>query len=182
MRADEELCRKALDSLLKEYGDDPEWTKGKEPPDYFLNFRGRRFAVEITSIHGETDLNGRRHSWIELDKNLLSFGADVCEKIKSEVRVHSCYLIGFPSIPDLKNQQNEIVRILTLFFHKEACKGDWMSAHVVLQSKGREISVWKLSEKESGLVAAALPTGAFITNGEDQLQETPDRCGSEKIG
>ena len=171
MRADEEMGRKALDSLLREYGEDREWTKGTEPPDYYLNFKGRRLAVEITSIHGFTDLNGRKYPWIELEKHLLPFGDDICAKIESKVRVDGCFFITFPSIPSLEKRKAEILRGLTGYFQTEACETDRISSQAVLRIEGREVSVMKISEEGSGLIAGTLPTGAFITHREDQLQE-----------
>ena len=156
--------------FLREYGKDREWTKGKEPPDYYLNFKEGRLAVEITSIHGSTDLNGRKYPWIELEKHLLPFGDDVCEKIESKVRVAGQFLIAFPSIPSLKERKNKILRSLTEYFQTEACETDRIS-HTVLRIDGRKVSVMKMSEEGSGLIAAALPAGELITDGEDHLRE-----------
>ena len=85
MRHDEELCQQALSSLLKQRGLDSRWTEGDEPPDWFLDTTDGRFAVEVTSIHGFTTLGAKDFTWIQLEKELLSFGAEVCSEVEARV-------------------------------------------------------------------------------------------------
>lgn len=171
MRHDEELCRQALSLLLKQRRLDDHWTEGDEPPDWFLDTAGRRFAVEVTSIHGLTNLRGKDFTWTQLSKELLSFGAEVCSEVEARVGLSGCFLVSFPSIPELKSRKSEIVRALVGYLKTHGSTADPMMQNVVLRSEGREIAVWKVKEEGSALVAQVLPTGAFVTHREDQLGE-----------
>jgi hypothetical protein len=170
MRHDEELCRQALSSLLKQRGLDDHWTEGDEPPDWFLNTAGGRFAVEVTSIHGFTNLGTKDFTWTQLSGELLSFGAEVCSEVEARVNLSGSFLVSFPSIPNLKSWKSAIVQALVEYLKTHGSAAAPMMQSVALRPEGREIAVWKVKEGGSILVAQALPTGAFITHRDGQLE------------
>jgi len=50
-RTAEEPSRKAFEKYLREsYGEPGEWKKGSEPPDFWLDFRGKSYVVEVTTL------------------------------------------------------------------------------------------------------------------------------------
>lgn len=171
MRYDEEICRCAVDLLLREHGFQPEWIDGTEPPDYFLTINMRRFAVEMTSIHGFTKLNRKNHTWTQLGKGLLSFGDEVCREVESKVIISGCYIINLPSMPKLKKWRKDVVQSLVTYFEQYAYRMAEMAQEVILRPERRAITLWKVGKEGSALIVQALPTGAFITHREDQLSD-----------
>lgn len=170
MRYDEELCKDAFDSLLRENGLEAHWLDGREPPDWFLDIGGKRIAVEVTSIHGHTNLGDASRSWTGLSKELLAFGAGVCKEVESRISIPGLFLIPFLSTPMLKKLRKKLVTALVAYFEKDALLVDTMTPQIVLYAEGRKISVWKVNEEGCALVAQALPTGGFITSQDDQLR------------
>jgi len=170
MRRDEELCRQALSLLLKQRGLDDYWSEGDDPPDWLLNTVDRRFAVEVTSIHGFTNLGRKNCTWTQLGTELLSFGAEVCSEVETKVNLSGCFLVSFPPIPKLKKRKPEIVQALIRYFETQGSTADPVMQSMVLRPEGWGVAVWKVKEEGSALVAQALPTGAFVTHREDQLE------------
>ena len=169
MRYDEEQCREAFSRLLQQQGLEDLWTEGTEPPDWFLEVGGQIFAVEVTSIHGSTNLAGRELTWVQLSKDLPSFAGDVCREVEARVRIPGWFTVDFPAIPHIKSHRAAIVQALVDYF--EACgtspsPSGW---NTVLRLEGREIAVYRMSETGSALDSRSLLTGAAISRLDDQL-------------
>jgi hypothetical protein len=169
MRADEDLCRRALDSLLQEHGVQGNWSPGCEPPDWFLEVAGQEFAVEATSIHGLTAMGEKSYNWTKLSVELLAFGEAVCREVESKVNIPGCFFVSFPSMPNLKSRKSEIVQAIISYFETDEPREKPKNS-IVLRVGKSEISVRKIGELGGSLIPQALPTGAFITRRDEQLE------------
>jgi hypothetical protein len=112
----EEHCREAVSVLLRAQGIDGRWHKGPDPPDWLLEIEGRLFAVEVTSIHGATQLQGGARNWTELSSQLSEFGHDVCRQVMTSVGVCGRFFVTFPPFSNMKSRQVEIVDALNDYF------------------------------------------------------------------
>lgn len=168
MRQEEERCCRALEALLISRGVDAHCVQGPDPPDAVLTTTSGKFAVEITSIHGITNLDGKDFAWTGLVKDLLSFGACVCDEVEAKVAVPGCFVISFPGIPQLRYLKSGIVGALVQHF--QASAGARPSSYsTVFRSGGKKVSVWKVKDEGSALVPQALPTGSLVGPRPNQL-------------
>jgi hypothetical protein len=171
MRDDEELCREALDTLLKQRGIQGLWKEGTEPPDWFLEVEGQTFAVEVTSIHGSTNLDGRDQTWVQVSKELTSFTNNVCSEVEGRVQVPGRFTVRFPAIPNIKTHRSAMVQALVKYFETPALTSNLHEWHTVLRLEGREVAVYKMSETGASLAPQALLTGTAISRLDNKLSE-----------
>ena len=180
MRYDEEMGREALSTLLKHFGAEGIWKEGPDPPDWFLDVAGQPIAVEITSVHGSTEINGRGHTWLQLSKELLRFAEEVCSEVETRAPIEGCFVVSFPAVPRIKSQRSAIVQALTVYFETLGSTSSPGSWHTVLSLEGRDVAVYKIRDAGSSLISQALLTGAVISRLEDQLSEILFRTVSSK--
>jgi hypothetical protein len=180
MRHDEELCREAVSRLLQQRGIEDLWKEGTEPPDWFLEVAGQLFAVEVTSIHGSTNLGGREHTWVQLSNELAPFSKDICREVEARVQIPGWFTVNFPAIPHIKNHRSAIVEALVDYFEDSDSAPHFCGWHTVLRLERREVAVYRISEKGSTLDQRLLLTGAAISRLDDQLSEILPRIVSKK--
>lgn len=171
MRYDEEFCKHALSSLLREQGIAACWREGDDPPDWLLEIAGKRFAVEVTSIHGTTNLDGHQRTWTQLSQELSAFGHEVCREVQERVQVRGRFMAGFPPISKLKRYRHEIVQNLITYFESRRLATNRMSRDIVFRADGHDITVWSLGAGVSVLVPLPLLAGRWIVRLEDQLTD-----------
>lgn len=183
MRADEERCKHAVDLFLRELRLEPEWEGGtrKKAPDYFVSVKKSRFAVEVTSIHGSTILDGKQVKLPGLTHKLQQFADMIVREVELAVRVPGIYTIEIPSMPKMKEKLEEIVRSLVQYFKNDADRAKMMAERVVYRHKGRNVSLRMIKNEGCALVPFVLPTGALVTHGEDQLKPLLEKAFREKV-
>jgi len=181
MRYDEELCKEAVNELLKEYGVSPNWEDGPDPPDYFVEVDNEKYAVEVTSIHGVTELEGNRYTWTQLRNDLLDFGQKICDQIESEVTIKGSYILSLPPLPSLKNQKSKILKSALNYFNSNSEITRAISKVTVFKSKNKVVDIWKIKDTGSSIIPQSLPGGALITKKEEQLSERLKTAIESKI-
>lgn len=169
MRRDEELCRNAVDTLLRSRGAVPEWHEGSEPPDYFLHSGGQRLAVEVTSIHGRSSVAGKKDNWTKLTSELLTFGGDLCSEVEGAIKVAGRFLVAFPPLHGLKKRRDEVRQSLLRYLETSGQTTTVLGSDVLYTQDGRDVVIRKISSAGSALVAQALPAGAFVSHRENLL-------------
>ena len=112
VRKDEEHCRTAFDTFLKQrYQDlDIVWADGgrNKPPDYFLQLRSDQYAVEVTSIIERATFGDRNITHIEIDKSIKSFIEGVKRDAITENILKGAYVVRYKPIIDFGKQKQAI--------------------------------------------------------------------------
>jgi hypothetical protein len=169
MRYDEELCKEAVSKLIKENGGSPHWEEGPDPPDYFVEIDNVKYAVEVTSIHGFTELENKRYTWTQLSNELLDFGQEICDQIELKVTVKGSYFLSLPPLPSLKDQKSKILKCALNFFNLNSLNTGVTSKNTIFKIKNKEVEIWKVKDTGSAITPMSLPGGALITRREEQL-------------
>jgi hypothetical protein len=171
MRYDEELCRDALSRLLRQRGLNDSWSEGTEPPDWFLEVAGQRFAVEVTSIHGVTSFDGQERNWTQISHELTPFAQNVCDEVQSIVTIPGVFFVDFSPIPNLKSHKQEIVQALVEYFRGYSPGRDAAESRVIARFQVGEVAVYRSSGVGNALVAGALLAGSRVSRLTDQLTD-----------
>lgn len=168
LRNRELRCLRVLEAHLHSIGAQPVLMPGAEPPDAFLLLRGDRLAVEVTSIHGHTDLGGSTISWLNVTATLVPFIESLCKELEHGGRVRGTYAVFVPAIAGIKNHRKDILngldRILSAWPDTPAS-----SPPARLSVGGVEILVWMLDRQGTAVAGIAGLERALISHRDDQL-------------
>jgi hypothetical protein len=112
MREDEEHCKNAFDTFLKQrYQDgDITWTCGdrNKPPDYFLQLRFNKYAVEVTSVLEKATLGNKIIDHLEIDKSIKRFIEDIQKDAIEKGILKGAYIVRYKPIRDFGKQKQVI--------------------------------------------------------------------------
>ncbi len=112
MRADEERCKNAFDTFLKQRYQDGDiiWTCGdrNKPPDYFLQLRGNKYAVEVTSILEKATLGNKTIDHIGIDKSVKRFIENIQKDAIKRGILKGAYIVRYKPIRDFEKQKQAI--------------------------------------------------------------------------
>lgn len=109
----EEVCKAKLDAHLKEAlnGFELSWLDGSEPPDYWLEVGGTKYAVEMTSIVDSFDIAGEKYSEPGVDAALWSLVADIDSEANQKGILFGTYIITFHlPVPNLRREKRAITK------------------------------------------------------------------------
>ncbi|MFA6109140.1 MAG: hypothetical protein WDA75_10235 [Candidatus Latescibacterota bacterium] len=176
MRPDEEMCCEALIELLRGRGVPARCIAGPDPPDARLLTAEGEFAVEITSIHGVADLDGKDATWTQLGKELHRFGVEVCAEVSRRVVVPGVFAVHFRPTPLLKQMKAGIVDALAQHFSGDD-RGQ-ASSHV--RSEAMNVQVSRVRPDGSDLLPWVLPAGSLVGPLPYQLESLLLRAVQEK--
>lgn len=116
MRADEEQARSAVDMLLSRFGERPSWAPGDEPPDYWLDVSGVRFAVEATQVHRQVRRGAFRGSELQVETELRYLLGEIAERAFADDLVRGYYRVRVAPIEGLRRAAPIIESRLRAFF------------------------------------------------------------------
>jgi hypothetical protein len=112
MRKDEEHCKTAFDTFLKQQYQalDIVWADGdrNKPPDYFLQIRSNKYAVEVTSIIERTMFGNRIMEHIEIDKSIKNFIESIKRDAIDKNILNGAYIVRYKPIIDFGKQKQAI--------------------------------------------------------------------------
>lgn len=110
MRRDEEFCKNAYDTFLRlQYqSNDIVWSDGDEPPDYYLNLCGVKFAVEVTSVLEKATLGNKNIDHLEIDKSIKSFIEDIQKDAIAKGFLNGAYIVRYKPLMDFGKQKQFI--------------------------------------------------------------------------
>ena len=135
MKPEEELCRSAYHRFLEYRGTaSVDWIDGSEPPDYFVELDGKRFAVEVTRIIGKTRVGNQLESNQKLKSLYLEVFDNWLQRIKDSEQIDGTYVIRRRPIPNLKKTLPDIEVAVRNYIREtrgltiasaESLPGDW---------------------------------------------------------
>lgn len=109
MREDEEYCKKAFTAFLEShYSGNIAWADGGDPPDYYLELCGKKFAVEVTSIFEEITLGSVNKSHIGIDIPIKRFIEDIQEDAIRGGFLSGAYIVRYEPLKDFGKQKQAI--------------------------------------------------------------------------
>jgi len=110
MRDNEEHCKNAFDSFLKlrYQRNDIVWSDGDEPPDYYLDLCGTRYAVEVTSVLEKAMLSRRNIDHIKIDKSIKRFIEEIQKDAIEKGILKGAYIVRYKPIGDFGKQRQAI--------------------------------------------------------------------------
>jgi len=121
MREDEEHCKREFDTFLRQCyrGDDIAWTKGDEPPDYYLTLCGTKYAVEVTRLMEKVTVGSAKPlPYKEISRVLQNFVGNIEILAKKEGSLHGKYLVSFTPINNFTVVCGEIQEALLNFIRQ----------------------------------------------------------------
>lgn len=80
-RRSEDCAREALDRYYRAQGIAPQWQRGPDPPDWWVDLDGTRFAAEVTRVFG--NINPAGHSGYRPAEEQRKFVCKLCSEIRS---------------------------------------------------------------------------------------------------
>lgn len=113
-RYDEELAKSAFTKFLnaqpERYSIIWEAVPRKfEPPDYYVFIEGKRYAVEITAIFDQIELNGIEYPSIKISDSLHRFVNDIEEIAKSTGILAGEYAVGLSPLSNFPGSREELL-------------------------------------------------------------------------
>ena len=110
MRKDEEHCKNAFDAFLRLHYPDNDivWSAGDEPPDYYLELCGIKYAVEATSVLEKTTLGNKIIEHLETDKSIKRFIEDIQKDAIEKGILKGAYTVRYKPIRDFGKQKQVI--------------------------------------------------------------------------
>lgn len=102
MRKEEEFCKIAFSTFLKQYYKQNEviWTEGDEPPDYYLQLTDIKYAVDATSVWENIRINNKNTSEIGFLITIQKFLKQLEKKAKQEGILTGAYAVRYMPIDD----------------------------------------------------------------------------------
>ena len=106
MREDEEKCKKAFDSFLKQLYQENEylWIPQEDrnkSPDIFLQLLGTKYAVEITSILEKTKIGSSLVEHVEIDESVMDFVENIKKEAISDGTLRGTYTVFYKENSEL---------------------------------------------------------------------------------
>jgi hypothetical protein len=168
-RNDEEACRSAFDRFLLERfaPGSIQWEEVElDPPDFYLYIEGQRFAVEVTQVMENLQLDPRSVS----SRGATAFLRELVEKVEDSVRekgsLKSGYVIECSEPLDnyiyLKHKREVLVDRLVKYIQVTQAT-DSASREVVFQRNTCWIAITKIRSAPTGI--RLLETGVKLADG-----------------
>ncbi len=147
MREDEEKCKKAFDSFLKQYYKDEAiiWDDGTDPPDYFLKLDGVEYAVEITSILEKVKLGDRIISHKEIDHSVMEFVESIKEEAIKNGVLKGAYSVFYKPIEKFGKNKHVIATRIWDYLLRTKC--DYSSPKECIFGEGH--NEWYIQKRHS---------------------------------
>jgi hypothetical protein len=114
MREDEEKCKNAFDLFLRQFyeNETTKWEDGDDPPDYVLQLKGRKYAVEVTSLLEKAIIGDKSIDHIEIDKSVMEFIDSIKVEATNKRVLQGAYSVSYKPIEKFgKNKQVIAARI-----------------------------------------------------------------------
>ncbi len=110
MREYEERCKNAFDTFLRlRYTvNNIVWSGGDEPPDYYLELSGTKFAVEVTSVLEKAMLGNKNVDHLEIDKSIKRFIDDIQKDAIAEGFLNGAYIVRYKPLRDFGKKKQAI--------------------------------------------------------------------------
>jgi hypothetical protein len=113
-RDDEELARSEFDQLLREQLGviRPEWEEVDaecEPPDYYLSFDARRFAVEVTTVMEKVELQAGSYPSLAILATLKKTVDEIENRARADDFLRGCYVVSLSPLDDFYSQRASLI-------------------------------------------------------------------------
>lgn len=152
-RYDEELAKSAFTKFLNTRPEQYKITwvavpQEFEPPDYYINIEGMRYAVEVTAIIDQIEINGRAYSSLDISSSLRKFIDELEAIVKSKNMLRGGYAVGLSPLSNFPDRRGELLTKLLKYIERtqDMVKAD---EEVIIKSGYEYVSIQKLDDKES---------------------------------
>ena len=117
MREDEEHCKNAFDTFLKQFyqSGDITWTCGDEPPDYYLELCGTKYAIEVTSLFENIELGDKKSSHLGFRKAILNFLKQIEQEAIQKGILNGAYIVSYKPLNDFGKQKRTISKTIIAY-------------------------------------------------------------------
>jgi hypothetical protein len=145
-REDEEICKEEFEAFLRSQGiSNISWDNGDEPPDYYLNTAGVRYAVEVTNLMEQVETDGRQMSHLGFRHKVTRFVRNVERQARQEGILAGAYSLRCKPRDDFASQKRRI-REQLLEYIRTTQGSVAPPARVLL---GRGYSSWSVEKLQS---------------------------------
>ncbi len=152
MREDEECCKNAFDTFLRlHYADNNiVWSDGDEPPDYYLELCGSKFAVEVTSVLEKATLGNKNIDHLEIDISIKRFIEDIQKDAIAEGLLKGAYIVRYKPLSDFSKQKQVIITRIKDYLQRTQNVSAAPAEDIVGQGHLRWY-IWKVHSEKSYL-------------------------------
>jgi hypothetical protein len=172
-RLDEEFAKESFSRAFTRLGiSEPAiWAEGTEPPDFFLVLGAERYAVEVTRIVGQVELDGRRESKRRSSAMLQRFATELQDTARKQGNLHGAYVLWLEPIHDFKKVAPQ-ARLAVLDYVSKTKHLPKAPGETILKRSGLHWSITKFHDKKTYL----LPTSSEGTGGllSEVVKDFPD--------
>lgn len=119
-----------------------------EPPDYYINIGGMRYAVEVTAIFDQIEIDSKTYSSIEISSSLRAFIEELEARVKSKNMLTGAYAVGLSPLSNFPDRREELLTKLLNYIERTQ---DLVKAEeeVVIKSGYEYVSIQKIDDKEN---------------------------------
>ena len=169
----EETSKAGFDAFLRAHSpaSSTKWWEGEDPPDYYLEFAGERFAVDVSILVEQVVLGRARLRWRDIRDALADFIRKVELSARQAGVLNGRYTVYVPRpIPDLRHE-GPLLRQRILEFvaaTRASPAGVWEEFYKVAR---RGCVIEKFDEHGSALVGGGPSVSRWATDAERELAQ-----------
>ncbi|MES1244561.1 MAG: hypothetical protein ABUT39_23345 [Acidobacteriota bacterium] len=153
-RLDEEFAKEAFSRALPELGTlgPVIWEAGAEPPDFFLLLSEERFAVEVTRIVGQIELDGKRESKRKSGAVLRRFAEALQVTAREQGILRGAYVVWLEPVSDFAEIEPQ-ARLAFLDYVSRTRNLRKAPREVILKRRSLHWSIEKIHDQKDYLLA-----------------------------
>jgi hypothetical protein len=119
MRKDEEHCKSAFDAFLRQrcQEEDIVWNDEDNPPDYYLQLNGNKYAVEVTSLMEVIQLGNESLSHLTFIEAVHDFLKQIEQQAVREGILKGAYVVDYKPLNDFGKWKKYISKNIMDYIH-----------------------------------------------------------------
>lgn len=153
-RLDEEFAKESFSRIFPRLGISEQvvWERGTEPPDFFLTLGAELYAVEVTRIVGQIELNGRREPKRKSAAILQRFADELQDTAREQGILRGAYVLWLEPTDDFKEVAPK-ARLAFLDYVSRTKDLASAPGETVLKKRGLHWSITKFHDNKTYLLA-----------------------------
>lgn len=172
-RYDEELAKSAFAKFLNTRPEQYKITwetvpQEFEPPDYYVNIEGMRYAVEVTAIIDQIEINGRAYSSLDISSSLRKFIDELEAMVKNKNMLRGGYAVGLSPLSNFPDRRGELLMKLLKYIERTQYMVK-AEEEVIIKSGYEYVGIQKIDDKESYVGEIISYTPKYKSESLDEL-------------
>jgi hypothetical protein len=179
----EEFCKSEFHMFLKSSIDlsSITWSDGDEPPDYYVDLSGREFAVEVTTLMENFQVDARSLSRIEIITSLWNMVDAVQEEAEAQNILRGTYTVSFSRpIENFGRHRLRIKREILEYVRSTQYLENAPEIEYLVDEI-RMVSIHKNHDKSNKIVPLGPANAKWKSQAREEICQLINKCLSDKV-